>query len=132
MSEWTAGGNAVTFEQIGDSIAGTIVFATIEDGTDMKGNPQRKRILDIEDEEGERHRLYVKPGVMQAELGKRLTELGREAPTVGDKIAVVFESTKPSSKPGFNPVKVYSVAYKVGTAPAPSNAPTGVAASSLI
>lgn len=131
MSEWTAGGNAVAFDQIGDSIAGTIVYATIEDGTDMKGNPQRKRILDIEDDEGVRHRLYVKPGVMQGELAKRLTENGRENPAVGDRIAVVFESERPSSKPGFHPVKVYSVAYKLG-ASAPSPSSQGVAASSLI
>lgn len=116
MSEWTAGGNNVTFEAPGDSVAGTITYATIEDGTDMKGNPQRKRILDIQDDEGTVWRLYVKPGMMTAELGKALRDHGLEGPRAGDKIAVVFETTKPSKTAGYNPVKVYSVAYKPGTA----------------
>ena len=115
MSEWTAGGTAVTFEAPGDRVAGTITYATIEDGTDMKGNPQRKRILDIQEDDGTVRRLYVKPGMMTSELGARLREFGLEGPRVGDRIAVVFETTKPSKTAGYNPVKVYSVAYKLGT-----------------
>lgn len=112
MSEWTAGGNSVKFESYGDGIAGTVVFATIKDGKDYSGNPIRQRVIDIRTDAGEDKTLYVKPGQMSIELGKALKAVGREAPTPGDRIAVVYERDIPKTPP-LNPQKVFAVAYKL-------------------
>ena len=112
MSEWTQGGSGVKFEEVGDHVAGVISFATIEDGLDLNKKPVRNRILDIEGNDGEVRRLYIKRGQMSIEFGKALREAGRDEPVVGDKVAVELVEFRPPTQKGFNPQKIYRVDYK--------------------
>lgn len=118
---------AFKFEEVGDTIAGTITHRNIVDGTDLKGEQTRSMVITVVADDGAEAALWVKSGNMLANLGKALRDAkpGEARPTVaeGDRIAVKFTHTEPSKTAGFAPKKIYAVSYKAAarqTAPAPA------------
>lgn len=109
------GGAIVKFVTVGDKIAGTITGRRVKDmkAIDEGKPPVPTLIIDVTDDEGAEHALFVKPGQMTAALGKAVKEAGRETIVIGDRIGVQFTGTE--SVPGKpSPKKLFAVAYKAG------------------
>jgi hypothetical protein len=122
-TEWTAGGAGASFEEIGDGVGGVITFMDIVDGMNFTQTEKtRQKVIDLQPKDGDSIRLYVKKGNMETELAAALRGHGLDAPRVGDSLAVTLVGTKPSKTKGYNPAKVYEVAYKVAATTAATGA----------
>lgn len=98
------------FVNIGDAVAGDIVHiapATVE----TKYGPRLP--IQIRRADTTVVTLWVKQGQMASAIIDAARDAGAEGLAVGGRIAVSFDSEKPTSKG--NPMKVYSAAYKTPT-----------------
>jgi hypothetical protein len=130
VNDLLAGGQKVPgakFDNVGDSVAGTIVSAEARQTTDIKtgapefwpqGDPKLQVVVtlqtdqrdpSIEDDDGQRRLFAKKPGAM---LSAIVEALGGQRLEVGGRLAVKFTGTEPSSTAGFSPKKLYAAAYQ--------------------
>jgi hypothetical protein len=103
-------GEFMTFDNVGDQIAGEVLAVRL--GQDFNGKPCPELVLRTA--EGDRT-LTAGQKVLQ-------TRLAEERPAVGDRIAVVYSGVG-DAKPGKAPAKLFDVAVqRAGQAPAPAAA----------
>lgn len=124
-------GTAFKFNDIGDAVGGTIINAKIVEGEDLSRPPKPTKtlVITLESKDGDEWSVWVKPGQMLTALSNavKTAKPGVTKPSIeeGDKVSFTFERTEPSKTVGFNPKKVYAVAYKAA-------APSAVSADDLI
>jgi hypothetical protein len=126
------GGASAKFDQVGDTIAGTIVSTEVrqqtklEDGTPLtweNGDPRMQLVVTLQtdahddtDDDGKRA-LYVKgsksPGSQSLHDAVRAAVQGARAKglEVGGTLTVSYIGDEPSKTRGFNPRKLYSATY---------------------
>lgn len=98
------------FVKIGDGVVGDIVHiapATVE----TKYGPRLP--IQIRREDQTVVTLWIKQGQMASALVDAAHAAGADGLAVGGRLAVTFESEKPTTKG--NPMKVYAAAYKAPT-----------------
>lgn len=105
--QYIASGEYVKFEEIGDSIIGTI--KDIREGQTFNGNPCPELLLT--DDAGEDHIVTAGQVMLRSTLAEK-------SPQVGDKVRIVFSGVG-EAQPGKTAPKLFQVDVKRGAAPAP-------------
>lgn len=127
------GGSSASFENVGDSVTGTIVSAEVRDQTDIasgavltwdNGDVRKQLVVTIatglkddEDDDGNRS-LYVKgskkPGSksLHDAVASAVRNAGAHSLEVGGTLTVTHDGTEPSKTRGFSDRKLYSASYK--------------------
>ena len=126
------GGKSASFENVGDSITGTVESTEVRQQTDMvtgepetwpSGDPKMQLLVrlqtsnrDDQDDDGIRT-LYVKgskkPGSrsLHDAVASAVRQAGAKGLEEGGTLTVTHDGTEPSSTRGFNDRKLYSATY---------------------
>lgn len=126
------GGKSATFENVGDSITGTVESTEVRQQTDIStgdpqtwpnGDPKMQLVVTLQtgqredaDDDGLRS-LYVKgskkPGSrsMHDAVASAVRSSGAKGLEAGGTLTVTHDGEEPSSTRGFNPRKLYSAQY---------------------
>lgn len=128
----SGGGKTAKFDNIGDTVKGTIISAETGQQTDIKtgapkfyddGKPMPQIVVtlqtdlrdpDVDDDDGIR-RLFVK-GQMMAAVREALRQAQAKL-DIGGTLAVQYKEDEPPKQRSFNPKKIYVAQYRP---PAPS------------
>lgn len=120
--EFTTTGDWITFNEIGDSVVGTVTV--VRRGKDFNGNPCPELVIDVD---GQGEKTLTAGQVMLK------SALAEQRPGPGDRIAIVYSGVG-DAKPGKAPAKLFDVTVRRAGQPDPS--PTqpaaGVSADDLI
>lgn len=137
VHDFLSGGGApsVSFPSIGTTVKGIVLTSEIRTQTDLEGNDKtfddgspRKQLVvtlqtdmfddEIPNDDGQR-RVFIK-GQMTKALKDNLRQQGMSVENFidGGHLTVSYTGDQPSEKKGYNPTKLYTVAY---TAPAASS-----------
>lgn len=136
------GGKSASFENIGDTVTGTIVSTEVQQQTDISdgkpltwdnGDPRMQLVVrlqttarDDDDDDGIRA-VYVRGSKragsrsLHDAVASAVRASGAKGLEAGGTLTVTHTGTEPSATRGFNPRKLYSATYK----PPSSEATTG-------
>ena len=131
------GGSSAKFENVGDTVTGTILSAEVKDQTDLatgailkwdNGDTRKQLVVrlqttqrDDEDDDGVRA-LYVKGSKkagshsLHDAVASAVRLAGAKSLEVGGTLTVTYTGEEPSATRGFNPRKLYSASYVAPTA----------------
>lgn len=98
------------FQKVGDGVVGDIVHIAPQT-VDTKYGPRLPIQLRRDDQTVVT--LWIKQGQMASAIVDAAHQAGADGITVGGRLAVTFESEKPTNKG--NPMKIYAAAYKAPT-----------------
>lgn len=98
------------FAQVGDGVVGDIVHIS-PTAVETKFGP--RLIVQLRREDQTVIQLWIKQGQMASAIVEAARKAGADGIAVGGRLAVTFESEKPTNKG--NPMKVYAAAYKAPT-----------------
>ena len=126
------GGASASFDQIGDSITGTIVSAEVKQQTDITdgkpltwddGSPRMQLVVTLQtsdrndDEDDGQRRIYVKGSKkagsrsLHDAVATAVRSAGAKSLEVGGTLTVTFDGEEPAKTRGFNPRKLYTATY---------------------
>lgn len=130
------GGKSASFEQVGDTITGTIVSAEVKDQTDIatgkvqtwdNGDPKKQLVVRLQttqrdpsdpDDDGIRA-VYVKGSKkagsrsLHDAVAGAVRAAGARSLEVGGTLTVIHDGTEPSATRGFSDRKLYRATYAV-------------------
>ena len=128
------GGGSAKFENVGDTVSGTITATEVKQQTDLKdntpktwdnGDPVMQLVVTLQtdqrdpendDDEGIRN-VYVKGSKkagsrsLHDAVATAVRQSGAKGLEVGGTLSVTYTGEEPSSTRGFNPRKLYSATY---------------------
>jgi len=126
------GGKSASFEDIGDSVTGTIASAEVRDQTDIgtgvilkwdNGDVRKQLVVmlqtsqrDDEDDDGRRS-LYVKGSKkagsrsLHDAIAAAVRAAGAKSLDIGGTLTVIHDGVEPSKTRGFSDRKLYSASY---------------------
>lgn len=122
-----SGNPAVKFPTIGSSIKGVIVGTprVVTTPSLDTGEPEKKLVIELCDDNGELWALWVKAGWMATAVRDAVTKAGATGLLEGGTLVVKYSADGEQKKAGLNPPKIYEAAYK-------PPAPTGVNVDDLL
>lgn len=104
--------DSVSFENVGDSVAGEIV--SLPKVVDTQYG--RRLVVDLQPASGDPKTLWIKEGSMARAVSSAVKAAGVTDLAVGGKLQVTFSDEGTPSQKGFNPPKFYEARYEAPAA----------------